>query len=238
MVYVYPSTREHTEGHMQSIALITIGQSPREDIVASMFGESPPRSIIELGALDNLSRDEIERLRPNEMEHPLVSRLRDGSEVVLAKERLMPHMQSAVDGAVAAGATAVVILCTGEFTQLAIPVPAIYPDRVLVHVIDAVLPSGTVGVMLPHVGQMDTMRQKWTTPSRTFAGTAVSPYTSRDELAGHARELKLQGAGLIVLDCMGFDAEMKRQVAAASGLPVILANRLIGRVVEELNGES
>ncbi len=223
---------------MQSIALITIGQSPREDIVASMFGDSPPRSIIERGALDDLDRDAIERLRPREGEHPLVSRLRDGSEVVLAKERLMPQMQASVDSAVAAGAGVVVILCTGEFKQLSIPVPAIYPDRVLVHVVDAVLPEGTVGVMLPHVGQMDSMRQKWTTKTRTFAGTAVSPYTSRDELAKHAVDLKQKGSGLIVLDCMGFDDDMKRQVSAASGLPVILANRLVGRVVEELTGES
>jgi protein AroM len=219
---------------VQTIALVTIGQSPREDIVDSMYAGATPARLIECGALDTLESDEIAELRPRDGEHPLVSRLRDGSEAVIAKERLMPHMQAAVDRAVRDGATLAVILCTGEFTQLSIPVPAIYPDRVLAHVVEAVLPAGTVGVLLPHAGQMATMRQKWTTSTRTFAGSVVSPYTARDELARQAQELRQAGAQLIVMDCMGFDREMKRTVAEASGLPTILANRMVGRVVEEL----
>ncbi len=223
---------------MQSIALITIGQSPRPDIIMSMFGSHRPAPLIERGALDNLSRDEIQGLEPRGGEHPLVSRIRGGAEVVISKERLMPFMQAAVDDAVAAGATLAVILCTGEFTQLSIPVPTIYPDRVLAHTVEAVLPNGIVGVMLPHEGQMETMRQKWTSSSRTFAGVVVSPYTTSDELAGCAAELRERGAQLIVMDCMGFDGEMKRTVALSAGLPTILANRMVGRVVEELTSLS
>jgi len=219
---------------MKSIALITIGQSPREDIVASMFGSTSPEGLIERGALDHLSSAEIDELTPRPSEHPLVSRLRDGSEVVIAKERLMPHMQTAVDSAIGDGAGLVVILCTGEFTQLSVPVPAVYPDRVLGHVVEAVLPKGRVGVMLPHPGQMQSMCDKWRTYTRTFDGVAVSPYTGAEELSRQATCLKERGADLIVLDCMGFDLMMKRTVAVASGLQVILANRLVGRVVEEL----
>ncbi|MGA7672512.1 MAG: AroM family protein [Nitrolancea sp.] len=219
---------------MKSIGLITIGQSPREDIVASMFGTISPDGLIECGALDNLTLREVEGLAPRNGEHPLVSRLRDGSEVVVAKERLMPHMQAAVDSAIGQGAGLIVILCTGEFTQLSIGVPTIYPDRVLGHVVEAILPRGTAGVMLPHPGQMESMCRKWRTNMRTFEGIAVSPYTDVEELARHAVSLKDRGSDLIVLDCMGFDLAMKRTVADASGLPVILANRLVGRVLEEL----
>ncbi len=219
---------------MPTIALLTIGQSPREDIVASMFGSCSPRDIIERGALDKLTDSEIDALTPRKGEHPLVSRLRNGREVVVAKERLMPHMQAAVDTVVRDGAALIVVLCTGEFTHLNIPVPAIYPDRVLGHVVEAVLPRGALGVMLPHPGQMESMRAKWRTDTRTFDGIAVSPYTSSNEIADHARSLKSRGADMIVLDCMGFDQNMKRTVVEASGLPVVLANRIVGRVVEEL----
>ena len=219
---------------MQQVGLITIGQSPREDIIASMFSPSAQPHLMEHGALDDLSLDEILKLQPEPNELPLVSRLRDGTEVVIAKERLIPHLQQALDRATADGATLAVILCTGEFKQLCPSIPAIYPDRVLAHIVEAVLPSGVVGVMLPHEGQMTMMRDKWCTPTRRFAGTAVSPYTDRDELAEHARRLRDEHVAMIVMDCMGFDAEMKRIVANASGLPTILANRLVGRVVEEL----
>lgn len=165
-----------------------------------------------------------------------MSRLRDGTEVVIAKERLIPHLQRAVDRAAQLGATFAVILCTGEFAKLAPPIPAIYPDRVLAHVVEAVLPAGTIGVMLPHEGQMKMMSRKWTTATRTFVGVAVSPYSGQAELAGQARTLRDAGAAMIVLDCMGFDGAMKQLVAAESGLPTMLANRLVGRVVEELVG--
>jgi protein AroM len=219
---------------MHKVGLITIGQSPRDDIVKSMFDGSISLHLIEHGALDNLSSDEIQDLRPEADELPLVSRLRDGREVVIAEERLIPHLQSAVDRAADDGATLVVILCTGEFNQLNSPVPAIYPDRVVSHAVEAVLPDGVLGVILPHEGQMTTMRRKWLSPTRQFIGTAVSPYTAQRELAEQARRLREEQATMIVMDCMGFDRAMKCVVAEASGLPTILANRLVGRIVEEL----
>jgi protein AroM len=221
---------------MQRVGLVTIGQSPREDIVASMFGQPSALHFIEHGALDDLSFTQIEQLQPQAEELPLVSRLHDGTEVVIAKERLIPHLQRAVDRAVEDGATLAAILCTGEFAKLAPPIPAIYPDRVLAHTVEAILPAGTIGVMLPHEGQMSMMSRKWSSATRRFIGTAVSPYSGRAELAGHAKRLRDAGAAMIVLDCMGFDGAMKQLVAAESGLPTILANRLVGRVVEELIG--
>lgn len=221
---------------MQRVGLVTIGQSPRPDIVASMFAQSGGVEFCEQGALDDLDRPQIEDLRPQAEELPLVSRLRDGTEVVIAKERLIPHLQRAVDRSAEDGATLAVILCTGEFAKIAPPTPTIYPDRLLAHTVEAVLPTGTIGVMLPHEGQMNMMSRKWSTPTRIFRGVAVSPYSGQAELAGQARALRDAGAAMIVLDCMGFDTEMKQLVAAESGLPTILANRLIGRVIEELIG--
>ncbi|HVX29238.1 MAG TPA: AroM family protein [Nitrolancea sp.] len=221
---------------MQRVGLITIGQSPREDIVASMFDQSAALRFIEHGALDELSPAQIEQLVPDAQELPLVSRLRNGTEVVLAKERLIPHLQRAVDQVAHDGAALAVILCTGEFAKIAPPIPAIYPDRVLAHTIEAILPVGTVGVMLPHEGQMRMMEHKWATATRRFIGVAVSPYSGQAELGEQARSLREAGADMIVLDCMGFDGAMKQLVAAETGLPTILANRLVGRVVEELVG--
>ncbi len=67
------------------ISLVTIGQSPREDVVVSMFGDSVPASVIEAGALDELDFSEIAELYPEPGDQPLVTRRRDGSEVVIGK---------------------------------------------------------------------------------------------------------------------------------------------------------
>jgi protein AroM len=218
---------------MGPLGLVTIGQSPRPDITGSMFAGAR-LLLVEAGALDELARDAIDALAPVAGELPLVSRLRDGDEVTVAETRVIPLVQRAVDRLVADGASLIVILCTGEFAELRAPVPLVFPDRILTRTIDAIFPSGTLGVLMPTAGQMDWMRGRWSTATRRFVGAAVSPYTGAAELAAAARGLVDAGAELIVLDCMGFNREMKRVVAEVTGRPVVLANRLIGRVVEEL----
>ncbi|HET9014671.1 MAG TPA: AroM family protein [Thermomicrobiaceae bacterium] len=219
---------------MTSIGLITIGQAPRGDVVMSMFGQWRPAALTQAGALDQLDDDDIARLAARAGELPLVTRLRDRREVVVSEERIVTHLQGALDRVVAGGAGIVVVLCTGEFPDLTSPVPIIFPDRVLRGVVDAVLPSGTLGVLMPHSGQGPLMARKWTTPARHVVCATSSPYTARAELESRARELARAGAGLIVMDCMGYDRAMKGAVAAASGLPTLLANRMVGRVVEEI----
>jgi protein AroM len=192
--------------------------------------------VVEAGALDGLDAAGIQALAPRDGELPLVTRLRDGREVLVAEERVVPALQGAVDRAVAAGAGLVVVLCTGEFPALTAPVPLVFPDRLLIGTVNALLPQGVLGVLMPAEGQLAWMRGRWTTARRAFVGRSVSPYTGAAALAGAARELSEAGADLIVLDCMGFDRRMKRVVAEAAVRPVIQANRLVGRIVEELVG--
>ena len=64
------------------VGLITIGQSPRVDITSDIKDVLGSQiEIVECGALDNLSHEEINALRPSEGEYILVTRLRDGSTV-------------------------------------------------------------------------------------------------------------------------------------------------------------
>ena len=218
---------------MTTIGFLTIGQSPRPDILDSMFGSSPAWAR-QYGALDELSPAEIVALEPTAGEHPLVTRLRSGEEVTVAKERLLPYLQRAADDAVRSGAALLVVLCTGTFSNLHAPVPILYPDRILVNTVNALLPEGTLGVVMPHPGQYEAMQRKWALPGRRFVGASASPYTGGAELARIAGTLAEEGVDLIVLDCMGFTRAMKRKMAETSGRPVVLANRLVGRLIEEL----
>jgi protein AroM len=215
---------------------VTIGQSPRRDVIASMLDTHHAVRFSEAGALDGLPRAAIEALRPRDGESPLVTTLREGSEVVVSKPRLTLHLQAAVDAVEDAGADVVVILCTGTFSYLKSRTPIIYPDALLRGCVNALLPSGTLGVLMPHHGQMDTMERKWALAGRRFVGAVASPYSSAGALDALARSLAEQGARLIVMDCMGYSKDMRDRVVAGAGVPVVLSNRLVGRVVEELAG--
>lgn len=219
---------------MTTAGLVTIGQSPRNDIVASMFGTDVPSRLRQAGALDLLDDASIDALVPSEAEHLLVSRLRDGREVVLAKPRVLPHLQRAIDRVVGSGAGLVVVLCTGTFDGLWAPVPIIYPDRLLAGTVNALLPSGTLGVLMPHKGQADMMRRKWSAEGRPVVLGSASPYTHADDLAERARDLVRQGAIMIAMDCMGYTRAMKQVLSESTSVPTILANRLVGRIIEEI----
>lgn len=219
---------------MTLVGLVTIGQAPRADIVPSMFPLGLANTPVQAGALDSLTNDTIASLAPMSDEHPLVTRLRDGQEVVVAKQRIVPFLQRAIDRAVADGAAVVVVLCTGEFPSLTAPVPLIFPDRLLRSVVDALLPAGHLGILMPHEGQREMMLAKWQAAGRTISTATASPYSATADLEQQARLLRDRGADLIVMDCMGFSNAMKQVVARAAGRPTILANRLVGRIVEEL----
>jgi protein AroM len=220
------------------LGLVTIGQSPRDDVVASMFGEVGAGMVIEAGALDALDEAEIARLAPAAEEHPLVTRLRDGRETVVSKERVIPLLDVAVRNVERAGATIVCVLCTGEFPPLGSRALVIYPDRVLGKLIDAILPDGALGVLMPHAGQRETMLAKWSTPRRAVVTGVASPYTAAGDIARETRRLEDAGAQLVVLDCMGFNRAMLADARRATTPPVVLANGLVGATLAELTGLS
>jgi len=216
------------------LGLVTIGQAPRDDVTASMFGGLPPElSSGSAGWADDAS---IAALAPAPGEHVLVTRLTDGREVVVGKERLLPLVQTAVDRAVDRGAAVVCVLCTGAFPELRSEALLIFPDRLLSGAIDAVLPDGTIGVLMPHPGQHDSMIEKWATPGRSVVTASVSPYGGARGVQAAMRELASAGADAVVMDCMGFDRRMLADARASVDVPVVLANGLVGAMLLELVG--
>lgn len=216
------------------LGLVTIGQAPRDDVMRSMFAGSHGAAVLQSGALDELADSEILDLMPRDDEHLLVTRLTDGSEVVVGKERLIDHLQRAIERLEARGATAVCILCTGEFPTLRARVPLVLPDRILSSVVDAAVPDGVLGILMPHSDQEGMMRRKWARDGRRIVTESVSPYTASSEVACVSRSLAATGARLIVMDCMGFDREMQEAARRAVDVPVVLANGLVGAVLGEL----
>jgi protein AroM len=220
------------------LGLVTIGQSPRDDVVTSMLGRLERGAVLESGALDLFDRREIDALAPSSGEQPLVTRLRDGSEVVIGKAAVLPHLRDAVARLEAAGCGTICVLCTGEFPPLGRDALVIYPDRLMVHLLEALLPEGTLGVLMPHEGQHESMVAKWTTSTRSAVTAVASPYTAGDQIGTEVRRLVERGAQAIVLDCMGFNRRMLDDARAATSRPVILANGLVGAVLREVVGVS
>ena len=82
---------------MGRLGLITIGQSPRQDIVQDMLpilGSS--QELLQRGALDNLTATQLQNLAPNLGEQVLVSSLQDGTSVVMAETKVVNLLQDCI----------------------------------------------------------------------------------------------------------------------------------------------
>ena len=70
-------------GVIMKIGAVTIGQSPRTDVMADMkaiLGEEV--EVLEAGALDGISMEEIKQMEPAKGDYVLVSRLQNGWSIM------------------------------------------------------------------------------------------------------------------------------------------------------------
>lgn len=220
------------------LGLVTIGQSPREDIVNSMFGQRDLELLIEAGALDGLGDADIAGFAPQCDEDVLVTRLRDGREVLVGKESISASLQQAVDRVVEQGATLVCVLCTGAFPTLISGAPLVFPDRLMPGALGGMFHGTTIGIVMPHENQAAAMKAKWGTAARNVVTETYSPYTGDAGLEQVVRNLRDSGAEALVMDCMGYDRTMAEEARLISGMTVVLANGLVGAVLRELAGIS
>lgn len=217
-----------------TLGLVTIGQSPRTDVLPDLLPLLAGRRYVEHGALDLLDADQIAALAPTPAELMLVSRLRDGGSVRLAHERLRPFLEDAVHRCVADGAGAVLIMCTGPVEPVDAPVP-VHAAEPLAHATIAATASG-FGVLSPDQAQVDEVRSRWEARSGESVPTAAAdPYTaSLDEIAAAGRRLAAQGVTSIVLDCFGYSVAMGEAVTAATGLPVHVTRMVAAQAALDL----
>jgi protein AroM len=216
----------------KTVAFVTIGQSPRDDMLPEMLERiGPGIEPIEIGALDDLDDDAIARLAPRTGDHTLVSRLRDGREVVMGKAWTRQRLVELMDDLDRRGLDLIVLLCTGYFEGVHARTLMIEAQRIVDHAVDAVSEDGrSVGVMVPLATQMDEFHGHGRGGASIVMAHA-SPY-SDGRFEDAARELAK--TDLVVMHCMGYTEAMRRRVAAVTGKPVLLARRLVAGAVAEL----
>lgn len=217
------------------VGMITIGQSPRVDVVPEVTAlVGRPMDVVEAGALDGLSLAEVRGLAPGPGDETLVTRMADGTEVHGAKRHITPRIQACIDR-LASQVDVIVLLCTGVFPELHSPVPFLEPQRLVDRIVQAVVGhGGRVGVMVPAATQVEASRRKTEEYGMMAVVVAASPYSRSDEIRRAAEQLRAADVKAIVMHCIGYDAKMKGGVRQVSGKPVILARSLVGKILEEL----
>src|SRR3984893_18570855 len=137
-------------------AFVTIGQSPRSDVLPDILKETrTPFEVTEQGALDGLTDTEIVNLAPRPGEERLVSRLRDGTEVLLGKPAIDHRLHTILAELDAVGFHLLVLLCTGQFTRFDLRTPFIEPQHTVDHFAQGLAYGARqIGILLPNAAQI------------------------------------------------------------------------------------
>jgi protein AroM len=227
---------ERVPGRKIKIGAITIGQSPRIDVTPEFEASLGINAeLVQAGALDGLSLEEVQKFAPQRGDYILVTRMRDGREVHIAERHIHRRIQDCVLTLEAAAVDMIVLFCTGKFPTLTSRSLIIKPDVLMEHLIPGILPRGRMGALLPSPEQALSMKNKWQKTGLEVVFDAASPYTGTEaDFRAAARRLAAAGVDLIVLDCIGFTGEMKRFLQEESKKPVILPRTLLGRICGEL----
>jgi protein AroM len=219
------------------VGVVTIGQSPRNDVLPEMkpfLGKGI--EVRELGALDDLSRKEIQDIGANIKGDLLVTRLRDGTEVKVGHNDIIPRVEACIRR-LENEVPVIILICTGTFPQFKSKSFILYPEPILYNVARSVLREGKLGVLTPGVEQIQFQRERWMKIFPEVSVMGASPYVKDGEAVKEgARKLKEEGANLIVMDCMGYTLKMKDWVKEVTGKPALLARTTLARVAGELLG--
>lgn len=208
---------------MTEIAAITIGQSPRDDIIPDL------KKLIEIdisievrGILDNLDMEGIKMLAPTKKEAVLKSRLRNGNTVSLGYNSVVKGIRKSLSKLRSEGFEIIALLCTCHFSELENEKALIHTACLLEEKVEEMVKKGSLGVLIPSPEQISQTKKKWERPGVKVKIASASPYMESEEILSASADLDRHGVDLIVLDCIGYNLSIFKKLKEISSTPMLL----------------
>jgi len=171
-----------------TIGMVTIGQSPRNDVVTEIRGILGRVEIVERGCLDGLTKEQIESLKPEEREPFLVTLLRDRSSVQVSKEKAANLLQQRIKELENKEVTLIVLLCTGDFNIKSKKL-IIEPGKLIRKLVQGLLTKEKrLGIIIPSSEQIEQTKKKWGDLNPVIA--VASPYENPEKTEEAAKTLQ------------------------------------------------
>lgn len=218
-----------------ALGLVTLGQTPRPDLLALLRGYHPDGEVHLVGALDDLPPADQAGLDLGDDTYLLRAQLADGGVARVSLEAVEPLI-AARAAALAQTCDLVVVLCGGDFQRIEIAgTPLVLPGRLAPAVIGNLGVGRRLGVVTPIEQQAPFAMAKWradgfdpvvvTCPPQ--ADTAVRHHALREIGA----RLRAEHLDAVLLDCFSFGTADSRVLHDVVGAPVVSLQDLTWGVV-------
>ena len=217
------------------VGVVTIGQSPRPDVVGEITRVlGGGYKIIEVGALDSFTLEEVKKMEPEPGHGLLVTRMRDGTEVKITHDSVLPYIQNAITELNEKRVKIILLVCTGNFPEFESSVLVVTPSKIVRGVTNAAIRKGRLGMILPSIQQVGGAPRTEEKDGLVTYYDSASPYGPIEDVKALGDRLAEQRVDLTLLNCMGFDHNHKKIIAEKTGKPVIQSSALVARVMKEL----
>src|SRR5260370_4219304 len=122
----------------QRMGVVVIGQSPRPSVVDEIAAMLSPGLEIDLrGALDGMTRAEIDAIPPSDGHGALFTLLPNGDSATISKKAVEARAAIQIEKFAREGVRVTMLACTGKFSNLAPDGLVILPSAVLHHIDEA-----------------------------------------------------------------------------------------------------
>lgn len=226
----------------KTIGVLTIGQSPRPDRLGDDMRAALGRqtTVIERGALDGMSDEEIAQIAPRDPgEYHLITLLRNGRSVKIGKPAILQRLQEQIrDLERNAHVDATLLMCTGAFPPFAHDKPLLLPQEALYGAVSGIAGDAKIGALIPLESQREQSLRKWhergILDAQVFPASPYGedPIAAIEDASGAAHRA---GVTVLFMDCFGYDLAMKAAARRRFGGPVVLARTLAARLIAELS---
>ncbi|MBR0650818.1 hypothetical protein GXW78_14190 [Roseomonas terrae] len=212
------------------IAFVTIGQSPRGDMVPEVLAltgaEAGEIDACEHGALDGLDDTAIAEGAPRQREPVLLTRLADGRRVRVGAGFLGRRLEPLLHRLDGEGHDLIVLLSTSLFQPYRLRTPLVHAQQAVDAWIGAlVMGEARLGVIHSLVEQHRTSAHG----ALIQTARAVAREDDLETLDEAAQ--RLAATNLILMHSVGYTEAMAQQLAARTQKPVVTARRIVASAV-------
>ncbi|WP_439598245.1 AroM family protein [Falsiroseomonas sp.] len=212
------------------LAFVSIGQSPREDMVPEVLalsGAAPGEvEVREHGALDGLDEAGIAAGAPREREAVLFTRLADGRRVRLGAGFLARRLAPLLHRLDAEGHDLIVLASTSLFQPYRLRTPFVHAQQV----VDAWIGALVMGEA--RIGVMHSLPEQHRGSAHGALMQSARAVAREDDIADFDEAAqRLAAANLILMHSVGYTEAMAEQLAARTGKPVVTARRILAGAI-------
>lgn len=200
------------------IGALIIGQSPRPDLITPLEKLLPDYEILQAGALDGLAPDDLPD--SSNAAYPLVTQMRDGTEVRVEENFITPRLQGALKRLETDGVTGTILLCAGTFASLHGTFPLFIPFKIGCAVLGT-LHVSSIGLITPFVEQERPIQERWEKMGWLPTVWAADLEVQDDAFQwGITERIQANKLECIVLDYVGHPSDQVTRIQKSIDIPV------------------